>query len=606
MNRTLEQRFPWRRGWPALLAAACLAVPSAAQTAAPPPDSGFDEVQADLEGQLFTKTLPFDVPFIIYGTVPTGAKSLEIRCWKLDSSEKGGKKKRRSGEPVQADAAQLAAQAPDGNCWAGGPLVWRNTIDPAAKTPTFRVLAPRLEAESYYTFEFRYQKEITQEEATAFAQKVQEILGRILWGDPRSNPQISSPEELPLSGSLFEPELEALYGELRAALKEATGADRIVESGTLFSADTPLPAAVRMLNLALRPAREDQRKIVGAISDYRDDVANANSRLGEVRGNGDLIKLGQALTSRAAADPSVQHHAQTVSAALALADLPVLQATDRRSQDTLAAFVAKSAPVAADAAAKLSALADLLGKKLTAADGSPAAFLQPLLDAGTLTPADVAALRKLGDVSSPVSAAFRFADAVSGDDLQRLQRLLDERTEAVAGLADRYRTQVVGKVVLAGSTTGSFATQNKNYVSADTGLAYAPELDEFPTYVGTNIYFRPVNKAAALNQFGPFFSRESLGRRVSVTVGLTAQGVGDDGKTRKDLFNSQSLVLGIGARMTNSVRLTVGSLVFLETDPNPLVNDDRVAVTPFLSLSFDIDVVPTLQGIGGLFRTGTP
>ncbi|HEY7213586.1 MAG TPA: hypothetical protein VIC28_03100 [Thermoanaerobaculia bacterium] len=593
----------------ALCAAACLAVPAAAQ--APPsstaaPDSGFDEVQADLEGQLFTTTLPFDVPFIIYGTVPTGAKRLEIRCWKLDSSEQGGKRARRSGEPVQADAAKLAEQAPDGNCWAGGPLVWNNTIDPAAKTPSFRVLAPRLEAESYYTFEFRYQKEITPEEATAFAQKVQEILSRILWGDPRSNPQISSPEELPLSGSLFEPELEALYGELRAALKEITGADRIVESGTLFSADTPLPAAVRILNLALRPAREDQRKIVGAITDYRDDVANVDSRLAQVRGNGDLIKLGQALTSRAAADASVQHHAQTVSAALALADLPVLQGTDRRSPETLAEFVAKSAPVAADAAAKLAALADLLGKKLTAADGSPAPFLQPLLDSGALTTADVAALRKLGDVNSPVSSAARLADAAADDDLARLQRLLDERTEAVAGLADRYRTQVVGKVVLAGSTTGSFATQSKNYISADTGLAYAPELDEFPTYAGTNIYFRPVNKAAALSQFGPFFSRESLGRRVSVTIGLTVQGVGDDGKTRKDLFNSQSLVLGVGARMTNSVRLTVGSLVFLKTDPNPLVNDDTVAVTPFLSLSFDIDVVPTLQGIGGLFKTGTP
>lgn len=583
-------------------------MPAAAQNAgaATPPDTGFEEVQADLEGQLFTETLPFDVPFIIYGTVPTGAKSLEIRCWKLDSSENGGKRKRKSGEPVQADAAQLAAQAPDGNCWAGGPLVWRNTIDPAAKTPTFRVLAPSLEAESYYTFEFRYQKEITAEEAAAFAQKVEEILGRVLWGDPRSNPQISSPEELPLSGSLFEPELEALYGELRAALKEATGADRIVESGTLFSADTPLASAVRMLNLPLRPVREDQRKIAGAITDYRDDVANANGRLAQVRGNGDLIELGQALASRAAADASVQHHAQTVAAALALADLPVLQAADRKSQDSLAAFVTRSAPVAADAAAKLSALADLLGKKLTAAAGSPAAFMQPLLDAGALTAADLAALRQLGDESGAVSSAFRLADAAANDDLARLQRLLDERTDAMAGLADLYRTQVVGKVVFAGSTTGSFATQHKNYVSADTGLAYAPALDEFPTYVGTNIYFRPVNKAAALNQFGPFFSKESLGRRVSVTIGLTTQSVSDDGETRKDLFNTQSLVLGIGARMTNSVRLTVGSLVFLETDPNPLVNDDTVAVTPFLSLSFDIDVVPALQGIGGLFKTGSP
>jgi hypothetical protein len=58
-------------------------------------------------------------------------------------------------------------------------------------------------------------------------------------------------------------------------------------------------------------------------------------------------------------------------------------------------------------------------------------------------------------------------------------------------------------------------------------------------------------------------------------------------------------------RVTNSVRVTVGSLVFIKKDPNPLVDDDEEAVTPFLSLSFDIDVVPTLQGIGGLFNPGS-
>jgi hypothetical protein len=581
--------------------ASCLAASAAAQApaGATPPDSGFDEVEADLEGQLFTETLPFDVPFIIYGQVPSGAKSVEIRCWKLDEGESGGKRKRKSGEPVRADAAQLKAAAPDGNCWQGGALVWRNTVDPAAPSPTFRVLAPRLEAESYYTFEFRYQKQITEDEANAFAQKVQEVISRLLWGDP----QISSLEELPLRGTLFEPEMQAIYDELRAALQETAGADRIVEPGTLFSERVPFDAIKKEFNLVLRPVREEQSKIVDRINNYRDRVANANSLLAQVRNDATLAKLQQALASRAAADPSVQHHAQTLADALALPNLPVLRPEDRRSQETLTAFVTGSLPAVMNARDKLKALSDLLSGKLFDPQGNPAAFLQPLVDSSALTAEDLEALRRLGDPRSAPGSAFRSVDgAVSL--LQGLQGLLAERSVAIAGIADRYRTQVVGRVVLAGSTTGSFATQHKNYVSADTGLAYTPELDEFPTYVGTNIYFRPVNKAAPLNLFGPFFSRESLGRRVSVTIGLTAQGVGDDGKTRKDLFNSQSLVLGIGARMTNSVRLTAGSLVFLETDPNPLVDDDSVAVTPFLSISFDIDVAPTLQGIGGLFQTG--
>ena len=585
--------------------AGCLAMPVGAQDTGgtSTPDSGFDDIEADLQGQLFTETLPFDVPFVIFGKVPTGAKSLEIRCWKLDSSANGGKRKRKSGEPVRFNMAELKEKAPDGDCWAGGPLVWRNTIDPAAKNPTFRVLAPRLEAESYYTFEFRYQREVTEPEATAFAQKVQAVVSRVLWGDPRSNPQISSPEQLPLQGPLSSEELRVICEELRAALKEITGADRIVDPGSVFSDEKSCADVVELFNVRLRSLRERQLKIFERIPDYRNRVSNINSLLPRVRNDSTLLKLQQVLASQAASNPSLQHHAATVSNALTVPDLPVLKPEDRKNQETLTSFVTQAMPAVADAEGKLTALSDLLGKQLFNADGSPVDFLKSLVDASALTATDLDALRKLAD---PMSEPRRAARAVKGaaSVLAGLQSELKARTDAVADLAEDYKTEVVGLVILAGSTTGSFATQHKNYVSADTGLAYAPELDEFPTYVGTNIYFRPVNKAAPLNQFGGFF--DTLSRRVSVTIGLTAQGVGDDGKTRKDLFNKQSLILGIGARMTNSVRLTVGGLVFLETAPNPLEDNDQEAITPFLSLSFDIDVVPTLQGIGGLFKAGNP
>ena len=136
-------------------------------------------------------------------------------------------------------------------------------------------------------------------------------------------------------------------------------------------------------------------------------------------------------------------------------------------------------------------------------------------------------------------------------------------------------------------------------VPVSSGVACAPELSTCSVYVGTNIYLRPINKAAPLSQFGNFF--QTLNRRTSFTLGLTVKGIGDN-TTREDLFSSQSLVAGIGVRITNSVRLTAGGLVFKKLSPNPLSTDKKLTTTYFLSLSFDIDVVPTLKGIGGILK----
>jgi hypothetical protein len=596
LNEILEPRSFWKRLGASLLIVLAATFPASAQTAGTTTvDTGFQQVEVDLAGQLFNEVLPFDVPFIMHGNVPQGVTTLEVRCWKLATSDRD--KDLKSGEPVTFTPTES-----DGNCWKGGPLVWRNTIDSTAPTPTFRLLVPRLDAESYYTFRFSYEKKVTADQAKAFEQQVQQVVSSVLWGNPTLNPRITSNDDLPLSGGpLSDAELHAIYDQLVASLKAISGADRVVEPGSIFADDADFAAVAQEFNLLLRPIREDQGKITDAITDYRDAVANANRRLAQLRTDPALAKLQGALTKQAATDSSVQHFATTVTAALAVPDLPVLAPDDRKDPDTLTSFVTASATAVADASAKLAALADLLATKLTDASGAPAAWVEPLVASSALTTADLEALKALGDPRGTAGSAARLT-ASAGSILQnRLQRQLDDRTTTIAGVAGQYRTKVEGIAVLAGSTTGNISTEQNNYVSADTGLAYAPEIDEFPTYVGTNIYFRPVNKAAPLDQFGPFFSRASLGRRVSVTIGLTAKGIGDD-KTRKDLFNTQTLVLGLGARMTNSIRLTAGSLVFLETDPNPLVDDDTVAVTPFVSLSFDIDVVPTLQGIGGLFK----
>jgi len=139
--------------------------------------------------------------------------------------------------------------------------------------------------------------------------------------------------------------------------------------------------------------------------------------------------------------------------------------------------------------------------------------------------------------------------------------------------------------------TADGRTGQKNYVSVDAGVLYAGDISTGALYVGSNIYFRPINKAA------PLSTVSSIGRRLAVTVGLTISSIADENnKTRSDLFWNQSLVLGGGYRITSSVRGGGGALLFRQSDPNPLVTRKTSAVTWYVSFSFDLDL---LRGFAG-------
>jgi hypothetical protein len=134
-------------------------------------------------------------------------------------------------------------------------------------------------------------------------------------------------------------------------------------------------------------------------------------------------------------------------------------------------------------------------------------------------------------------------------------------------------------------------TRRKNYVSVDAGVLFAGEISSGALYLGSNIYFRPVNKDAPLSPFS------GIGGRLALTVGLTISSVADEThKTRSDLFWNQSLVLGAGYRITSSIRGGAGALVFRESDPNPLVTRTSTAATWYASFSLDLDL---LKGFAG-------
>ena len=177
--------------------------------------------------------------------------------------------------------------------------------------------------------------------------------------------------------------------------------------------------------------------------------------------------------------------------------------------------------------------------------------------------------RWIPDRSTTESDTFR---VLLRTPLESSRRYLIRFTFVVDGSADRV-------VAVEGRTSGN------NYVSVDTGLLYAGDIGIGAFYVGSNIYFRSVNRDAPLSEV------DSFDRRLALTIGITISPVADEqNRTRSDLFWNQSLVLGAGYRLTSFIRGGGGALIFVESDLNPLITRKTVAATWYVSVSFDVDV----------------
>jgi hypothetical protein len=127
----------------------------------------------------------------------------------------------------------------------------------------------------------------------------------------------------------------------------------------------------------------------------------------------------------------------------------------------------------------------------------------------------------------------------------------------------------------------------------DVGVASAWDLDEAFSYIGMNLYTRPINKAAPLRRGEQDWFR----KRFSFTLGLSIQTLVKSG-AYKGVFADRGLVTAVGWRVLDSIKLTAGGVILKENDRNPLVGDTRLAITPFVALSVDWDVRNTLQGLG--------
>ncbi len=556
-----------------LLFASAVLYGQADPCAAPANDTGFAEVGVNLSAGTVSGVLPFDVPIRFCGQVTTGAKRLTL----------------------QYVANRDAPPQVDDNCRgpAGAPLSWQPTapIEARIADSTFRVVVPRLDAQRYFAFCFRTDSEVTPEAAAAFQPVAREALDDGLAPIAR--------------GDLSASESEALRRSLADALLAQMSSDRAIAPGTLFDTESPHNDLSDRFNGRIRQVLEPQLRRSAFLQSYATLQFDLAQALRTLQANAAIVRLTAALA--APSDPNLAALSNAFRGALGALEMSA-DATARAAQGLDPATTdgeALDSTLDPAAAGGIAARYDALAQALA---GLPALVERATGPGGIELPAapaddSAAALGPLVAPTGPAARASALASTLSSI-ATNTQAALVARSAALDQLASEIALRAVGTQVVDASSTGGFETFQNYYVSADAGLVAAPELEEVVSYIGVNLYLRPVNKNAPLRQLGSF--RQTLGRRFAFTLGLTVQSLadGENGtqQTRQDLFASQSLLVGAGLRITDMIRLGGGALVFKEDDPSPLITKFGTAVSYYFTVSFDLNVARAFKGgLGGLF-----
>ena len=189
-------------------------------------------------------------------------------------------------------------------------------------------------------------------------------------------------------------------------------------------------------------------------------------------------------------------------------------------------------------------------------------------------------------------------DLIRGNSFfDEFKKSLVDRKKALDKLInDTLNARLEEASYISASSIANFETRARQYISADLGFLYAPRSRDVYPYFGVNLYLIPVNKEASLRSFT--FGK-SIWRRTALMIGVTAISVEKEGKT-EDLLSNRSLVLGIGVRLTDTIRLSGGALIFREVYDTGLSEDTKLTNNGFVSLSIDWDV---RTGFGGLWET---
>ncbi|HEY0654346.1 MAG TPA: hypothetical protein VGD65_14500 [Chryseosolibacter sp.] len=133
-----------------------------------------------------------------------------------------------------------------------------------------------------------------------------------------------------------------------------------------------------------------------------------------------------------------------------------------------------------------------------------------------------------------------------------------------------------------GTTSAEFKTRANWYVSADLGMVYMFGNYGLSPYLGTNVYLRPINKQAPLHGW-------MLDKRFAFLIGINLPLLGSTSTDSQKLFNKNpSLLTGAGLRLSHALRIN-GGLAWMKLEES-IITQRSIGWTPFCSISFDINV----------------
>ncbi|HEX6097888.1 MAG TPA: hypothetical protein VF432_16295 [Thermoanaerobaculia bacterium] len=164
---------------------------------------------------------------------------------------------------------------------------------------------------------------------------------------------------------------------------------------------------------------------------------------------------------------------------------------------------------------------------------------------------------------------------------------LEEQEGSILEMAKAIEVELSQQYDIAATTNAGFVTRFSWYVSADLGMGVAPETEDFFSYLGANIYLRPINKNAPLSGL-------DFRKRFAIMLGFSEKLTGAD---REGLISDRPVLLGGGIRVTDHFRIALGAQLFREDDPDPLITKKSLAATPFISASIDVDVADVFQSL---------
>jgi hypothetical protein len=543
-----------------------------AQTPAPPPKptGGIPTLTFDLKTRTADGVLPFDEPFRIKAPVTTDVVNVNVQF---------GPVRREQDCPTQELLDLLMKEPIEGRI-----------VDPGLSTAELHILSR--------------EKYIVPNRLICFVFGLQEKLPATFRAAVRE--KYDALARTAMSPTLSDADLDALRLAAASALN-AVAAERKVSidlSTSVFAAGTP-PARLEQVFIrdlaAVISAQDNKQPTMDA---FCDDRALAISALQAIQTpNGPLDHVLSTIDAARLTLPAIRTLVSEHRAAFRALQGTALGA--ELGQDAMCT-IQNGVPVAG---APL--LAVWHPEELAGHDKSLGATIAHFADARVM----------IGELAKE---NFKLADAISADHTKVLQAQEDlTRAEEMFGGARRALQEVTTTlrardttldtlaqlpevhanrtVPLIGTSVATFETRQRAYVSADIGLGTAWELKESFGYAGVNFYTRPINKNATLDwRVGEL---DWWRKRFSGVIGVTVQNV-ERANEYKGVMAGRALVTAVGFRVLEGVRISVGGIVVRKFE-NPLVDESKVRMSPFVSFSIDWDVRSAL----GQFNTligGTP